>query len=325
MAQLPLSQEKLVEQFSELLLTLEKTAQSCFLLGHVEQALQVLQAGMQVIQLPDVPSPDQARFKLAYANMLAVKTQFANAPVEEAVAMLEEVKQLAIQHEDEQLHSDALQSLGNALYVSASNKRDGDPRVLLAYFQEALEHRRKLHDEQGISESLFYVGLISDILGQKDTAQNSYRQALEIARTGGYARIEFEALRHLGFLEQARGNLPQAQQYFTESLHTLEQSGIRVYLPFAHVVLADVCFAQGDVELASTHCQQARELARTMDIKKALIFALLTSGRICQQKQELEQAGDYFDQAYAVAESIHLTYAMQQASSARQALPTISD
>ncbi|HEX6481151.1 MAG TPA: hypothetical protein VF043_20120, partial [Ktedonobacteraceae bacterium] len=67
-------------------------------------------------------------------------------------------------------------------------------------------------------------------------------------------------------------------------------------------------------------CQKALDLARKMDIKKALIFSLLISGRICQEKQEKVQARDYFEQAFAVAQAIDLKYTMQQASSALQAL-----
>jgi hypothetical protein len=45
--------------------------------------------------------------------------------------------------------------------------------------------------------------------------------------------------------------------------------------------------------MAASHCQKALNLARKMDIKKALIFSLLMSGRIWQEKQERVQARDY--------------------------------
>jgi tetratricopeptide (TPR) repeat protein len=309
-----LSQEELPEQLRALLLTLEKTAQSYFLRGQVEQALQVLQWGIQLFSLPEMTQQNQARLLLAYGNMLAVKTQFENAPEAPALSVLEQAKQLALNIQDEQLLGDAMNGIGFATYVAASNKREGDPQMLLTIFQEALEHRRRLHDERGISESLFYVGLISALLRQEEAAQSSYKEALQIARTAGYPREAAEALRHLGFLEQAQGNFSQAQQYFTEALQVLEHARLDVYLPFAYVVLADVCLAQGNVEAASAHGKIALELARKMNIKKALIFSLLSLGSICQEKQEKEQAKSYFDQAYAVAQAIDLTYAMQQAS-----------
>jgi tetratricopeptide (TPR) repeat protein len=318
MAQSLPSQETLSEQWRVLLLTLEKTAQSYFLSGQLEQALQLLQVGIQLVHIPEVTPREQARFKLAYGNMLAIKTNFENAPVENALALLEEAKQLAMTIADDQLIADALNGIGYAHYVAASNKREGDPHMLLAYFQEALERRRALHDDRGISESLFYIGLISELREQKEFAHTSYTQSLEIAQQHGYSREAFEALRHLGFFEQAQGNFSQAQQYFTESLQQLEHAGIQVYLPFAHVVLADACLAQGNVEAASSHCQKALDLAPKMNIKKALIFSLLSSGRICQEKQEHAQARGYFEQAYAVAEAIDLKYAMQWASSALQ-------
>jgi tetratricopeptide (TPR) repeat protein len=322
MMQLPSSQEELPEQLRVLLLTLEKTAQSYFLLGQVEQALQLFQIGMQLIHMPEVMPRERARLKLSYGNMLAIKTNFENAPVEDALAVLEEVKQLAAKLDDAQLLADVLNGIGFAHYVAASNKRDGDPHRLLDYFQEALERRRILHDDRGISESLFYVGLISELLDQKEVARISYTQSLQIAQQQNYPREAFEAFRHLGFLEQAQGNFPQAQHYFTESLHQLEHAGIYIYFPFAHIVIADVCLAQGNVEVASSHGQKALELARKMNIKKALIFSLLSLGSICQEKQEKDQAKDYFEQAYAVAQSVDLKYAMQRAFQALHNLST---
>lgn len=314
------SHEGLTEQLRGLLFALENSARGYFLRGQLEQALQLLQVGLQVIPLPEVRQRDRATFLLHYGNMLAVKTNFENAPVEAAVLVLEQAKQFATELDDAHLFADALSGIGYARYIAASNNRDGDPQMLLATFQEVLERRRVLHDDRGVSESLFHVGLLSEVLGQKEVARSSYTQALQIARTSGYPREASEALRHLGFLEQTQGNLFQAQQYFTEALHVLEHAEIQVYLPFTHIVIADVCLAQGNMELASSQCQRALELSRRMDIKKALIFSLLTNGHICQEKQEEKQARDSFEQAYTVAQSIDLKHAMQSASSALQHL-----
>ena len=288
----------------------------------MKQALQLLQIGMQLMQLPGVTPREQARLKLSYGNILVIKTNFENAPIEDAITVLEEVKQLATKLNDAQLLADALNSIGYARYVAASNKRNGDPHMLLAYFQEALESRRILHDNRGISESLFYVGLISELLGQRGVARISYTQSLQIALQQNYPREAFEALRHLGFFEQSQGNFLQAQHYFTESLHQLECAGIHIYLPFAHVVIADVYLAQGNVGMAFSHGQKALELARKMNVKKAIILSLLSLGHICQEKQEKGQAKDYFEQAYAVAQTVDLKYAMQQASQALHNLST---
>jgi tetratricopeptide (TPR) repeat protein len=322
MTQLLSSQEELSEQVRVLLLTLDKTAQAYFLSGQAEQALQLFQIGMQLIHMPEVMLQAQARFKLSYGNLLAIKTNFENVPVEDALAVLEDVKQVAAKLEDAQLLADALNGIGYAHYVASSNRREGDPQMILAYFQEALERRRMLHDERGISESLFYVGLISELLGQKEVARTSYIQSLQIAQQQGYAHEAFEAFRHLGSLEQAQGNFSQAQHYFTESLHQLERARMHVYLPFAHVVIADVYLAQGDVEAAFSHGKIALELAQKMNIKKALFFSLMSLGHISQEKQEKDQAREYFEQGLVVAQEVDLKYAIQRASQALDNLST---
>src|SRR5581483_7321341 len=103
---------------------------------------------------------DQIKLLLHNGNMLTAKTQFENAPVEEALSMLEQAKQLATELHDEQLIADALNAIGFAHYVAANNRQEGDPHMIRACFQDALERRRTLHDERGVSESLFHLGLI---------------------------------------------------------------------------------------------------------------------------------------------------------------------
>ena len=136
MTQLLSSQEELSEQVGVLLLTLEKTAQAYFLSGQAEQALQLFQIGMQLIHMPEVMPRVQARFKLSYGNMLTiVKTNFENAPVEDALAVLEDVKQTAAELDDAQLLADALNGIGYAHYIASSNKREGDPHSFSLIFK----------------------------------------------------------------------------------------------------------------------------------------------------------------------------------------------
>ena len=315
-------QESLPEQFGIVLLTLEKIAQSYFMLGNLEQALQIFQFGMQLVNAPEIMQRDRAEFLLHYGNILSAKTQFTNAPVEEALSVLEQAKQLAATLNDVQLLADALDSIGFARYVAASNKREGDPDVFRAFFQDALERRYVLHDERGVSESLFHLGLTAQVLDEMEVAREFYTEALQIAQQHNYLAEASDALRHLGFLEQDQENFPQAQQYLTESLHIREQIGKQVYLPFAYVAVADVYLAQGNVELASFHAERALELALKTDIKKALIFSLFSRGRVCQEKQEKQQARGYFEQAYSVAQEIDLKYMMYELSSALQQLST---
>jgi tetratricopeptide (TPR) repeat protein len=315
-------QEALSKQLGTFLLHLEKIAQSYYVLGNLDQALQLFQIGMQVIHIPEVTQRDQARFLLNYGNTLTIKTLFENAPVEKALSLLENAHQLAVTLADEQLIADTLDGIGYAHYISASSKRDGDPHMFLAYFQEALERRKALHDDRGISESLFHLGLTNDVLGQKEAARSFYTQALQIAQQQNYPLEASYVLRHIGFHEQMQGNLSQAQQYFTESLHLRTQIDMHPLLPFSYVALSDVYLAQGNMKLASFTCQKALDLARKMDIKRVLIFSLFNSGCICQEKHEEEQARDYFEQAYNMAKSIDLDYAIQFASSALQSLST---
>ncbi|GLV55619.1 hypothetical protein KDH_24630 [Dictyobacter sp. S3.2.2.5] len=315
----------LPEQFDAVLETMEYIVTSYFTVGRLEQALHTLRAGQSLLELPEVPTAARARFLLCYGRMLTLKTQFENAPEDDAIELLQQARRLAKQADDPRLIADAVDSIGFAGYTAASNRHEGDPSLLQGYFQEALERRRDLQDQRGISESLFHLGLIEDIIDQPEQAHEYYTQSLHLAQQYNYAREAAEALRHLGFHAQREGNLSEAQRYFSESLRMAEMCGMQMYLPFAHVTLADVYLEQKELDRASEHARQALELAGRLDVKRAQIFALFSSGSICQARGETQQARDYYEQAHALAQTIGLGYAIQRASDALQHLPGGAD
>ncbi|GHO87440.1 hypothetical protein KSZ_54460 [Dictyobacter formicarum] len=318
-------QGALSSQFDTVLETMEGIATSYFLSGRLEQALQILQVGRLLLSMPEVTTHAQARFLLQYGRTLTLKTQFENAPEDEAIAVLQQVQQLAKQLDDPQLIADAVDSIGFAGYTAASNRREGDPSLLQGYFQEALERRQALQDQRGCSESLFHLGLIEDIIDQPEQAHRYYTQALQLARQHNHPREAAEALRHLGFQAQRQGRPAEAQQYFRRALRMAEQSEMQVYIPFAHVALADVYLEQKELDRASEHARKALELAQSMDIKRAHIFALFSNGSICQARGDTKLARDYYEQAHALAQTIGLGYAIQRAGDALQQLAENTD
>jgi hypothetical protein len=70
------SQKALPEQLRTLLLTLEKIAQSYFMFGHLEQALQLFQIGMQLLRVPEVTQRDQDT--LSHHQLLSYHTYGTN-------------------------------------------------------------------------------------------------------------------------------------------------------------------------------------------------------------------------------------------------------
>ncbi|GCE22419.1 tetratricopeptide repeat protein [Dictyobacter kobayashii] len=318
-------QEALPAQFGKVLEALEGIASTYYMTGRLEQALHIFQAGRPLLAMPEVTLHDQAQFLLHYGQMLTRKTQYENAPEDEAVELLQQARRLAVQLDDKPLIADAVDSIGFAGYVAASNRREGDPSLLQVYFQEALERRQALQDQRGISESLFHLGLIEDIIDQPEQAHVYYTQALQLARQHNHPGEASEALRHLGFHALRDGQLAEAQQYLSEALHTAEQSGRQLSIPFAHVALSDVYLEQHKLDLASEHARKALELAQSMHVTRAHIFALSNLGSICQARGDKMQARAYYEQAHQLAQEIGLGYAIQQANAALQQLTERAD
>jgi tetratricopeptide (TPR) repeat protein len=291
-------------QYSTLLRSLCDIAESYYYLGRLDDALNLLDAGIQIAEQREALPGDRALLLLQRGKLGATKIFLANNSLEATLADLAWAQQIAEEIDDHRLLGSALNLIGQAHYfnILSSGGQDWDaPRT---YFQQALAEQEAIYDTAGACDSIFQLGLLHERKAEYDLAADHYRRVLDLTAQHDHRRERSYAARHLGFIYHGQGDLEQARRLFEESLALREQIGLKLYIPFAQIALGDVLLDQGDSAGAMAQYQNAHRLAGEIDLKAGLISALLSLGYAHKEQQSLQQALDCFEHARAIAQTI---------------------
>src|SRR6266487_1100023 len=314
MAQSTNSSHSISDHFTNVINNLCEITESYYLLGRLDEALSVLQTGLQLTTVKDVQPRDRVRLVLQYGKILVANYFLTNKDFDLAFATILEAKQLAEETQYEKGIADALNLIGQAHYNKTLNTGEGDYEQALAYFQQSLERREKLRDTRGISEALFNIGLTYERRNLYDKALEYYTDALQFAELYNHKLEKSYALRHLAGLAWDKDDLDAALNYALNSLALREEIGFRRYLPFSHLLVGDIYEARKDIENALIHYQNAQALAEEMGIKNALVFSLLALCDIQLAQQDVAQARENFTHAHELALELQIAYAINEAS-----------
>lgn len=181
----------------------------------------------------------------------------------------------------------------------------------LTEHESALELRRRIHDEPGITRSLNALGLTRWRRGEAESAARSFTAALESAREHGIAAFEIFALMNLGMVELGRANaaLPGASRsgyaaalaHLDEALTLLDTAqDRRFYRVNILYDRAEALAGLGDLRAAVPCAAEAVALARSLANPLLLASALLSLSRVERATAHLDDAAE------ALKESIRL-------------------
>jgi tetratricopeptide (TPR) repeat protein len=296
----------IAEQYGVLIDTLCSIAEAYYYCGRLDDALQLLDAGAQILDLKEVGQHSQISLLLQLGKLRVTKVFLSNGDFDSAMAALSRARHLAETTQNRRQLGVALNLIGQAHHFRSLNNGDQDWDTPQAYFQQALEHSQAAGDMRGTSESLFQLGLMHERKQQHDSASAYYQQVIELANQYDYKQEKSFATRHLAGIFQGRGELDQALRLFEESLALREEIGLKLYLPFASISVGDVLYDQGHIAEALARYQAAFELAEEMELQAGLIAASLSMGYAHKEQQDSPQALACFERARDLARAIGL-------------------
>lgn len=316
---MPKSQDSITTSYATLIRVLCDISEAYLYEGKMDASLNILMVGDQLTAAQEVAPSDAMKFLLQYGKVRIMNYFLANEGYDEMVATVLHAQQAAEKAENEQGKADALQLLGEVYYYQSLNSERHEFARALENFRQALDSRTALHDERGISESLFYIGVVHEHEDEPDDdkAFEYYTRAFHIARNNDYKLEESYATRHLaGMLmaKESKEDRGQALKYALRSLALREEIGFKRYLPPSHNLVGEIYFLQGDVEHALLHQQQAYALAQEMNLPMFCMWSLFAMGEIHQAQKDVSQAKKDFEQAYAIAQEMKIPYGINEAS-----------
>src|SRR5215212_10171616 len=298
------------EQYTAVLKGLTTLAESYFYDGRIEDAVHVLTCAQQLADASDVRPHDLAALLICAGSIYSWRGSLITGDYDLPLSLLHRAEQLAGVTHDHLLLARALDMLGSAYYKQAMTLAEADFERPLSYFQHALLLRETAHDQRGICESLFHVGLITERKRQYDAALRAFDTVYTTAKHHHYHGAVAEAARHLGFAHLRTGAFDQALACFQEARLLLEETGQHIFLPFAELSVGEVFAMQQQWEQAEQHYHIAYALAQTMQIKRASVQIAYSLGEVCEAQNKTDEAYAYYETAYDLATAIQFKLGM---------------
>jgi len=297
---------ELTKQYKSLVEALCRISEIHYYEGKLDDAAQLLENGAQMLKQNGISREDALKFQLQRGKILYYKNSVDGGDYTESIAFLLETQKMADSIDNEYLKALALDLVGRAFYGQAFT--GGDFEMPLKYFKQAFAIRQKLGDKQGLSESLFHIGLVYE--NKKDSTKEDkqkafeyYSQSLELAEKGGFKLDAAYDYRHLAGLYEERGDLDKALDYFTKSFALREEIGFKIYLSPAALVIGDVHLKKKDYAKANDFYQKGLSLAESINANRFIVMSLLLLGDVQQVTGNSAKALDYFRQALKRAEA----------------------
>ncbi len=209
-----------------------------------------------------------------------------------ALAALDTALAVARESGEPQSEADAIQYLGQFHYGDAFATNDWEtPR---SFFLQALRKRERLGDRRGLAESYFYLGLTFEQEGRPEPAMDCYEKSLALSEEIGDRALQSYAHRHIGGIEEERGELEAAEGDISCSLELRRAAGFSVLVPFALLQKADfVAGHRGDDEEAARLLGEAIDVAEASRSTRALAAARIELARVYLKGNDARRALSY--------------------------------
>ncbi|MCW3051652.1 MAG: hypothetical protein JWN14_822 [Chthonomonadales bacterium] len=157
-----------------------------------------------------------------------------------------------------------------------------------ANFQKAVDYYRDAGPPATVVFLLIMMGGCQTGLQQHDLAEESHRQALELARSGSMPSMEGLALLFRGFSARDRGLLELAEQYFTRS-HTVYESIPSAWgVVRAQANLAEITRRLGKLDRSLELFRSCLVTAREFSNPQETVYILAALAALLHDRQDWE-------------------------------------
>jgi tetratricopeptide (TPR) repeat protein len=159
------------------------------------------------------------------------------------------------------VEADLALTRGRLMHARFLERRVEDPDEL-SLFERAIELFRRLGDERGEAEALFWLGTFHQVVrADHTTALPSLTRAQELATRADDRLTLSYVLRHLGFVEQAEGRVAAARDLFVESTRLRREIGFHAGVAANLVGLAYISVELGEPAKSRELLDEAADLA----------------------------------------------------------------
>ena len=214
------------------------------------------------------PPSSEAELLLQLGITLTEESMFRGvAGLEEGRTALLHAQKLAEGAGDLRLLGRIYNALGFSWHIQfIESDRSKEFAEEIEYFERACTILKEHGSKSEYGLALFNRGLVFDVVRkQYAQAEPFHRQAYELAIEAGDKVLQSYAIRHLGFIHLAAGELESAEKALTESLHLRKAANFIPGTAFSLAALAHLEMRKGNSQRALQLLREARAMLVALD------------------------------------------------------------
>jgi len=217
---------------------------------------------------------------------------------DDAIKFLNEARRINEEDEDLLYKIKILNELGS-VYRRISRLDEA-----LDLHEQALGLLKNFNDEEELTTTYVYLGIISDIMGNYDKALSYHQKALELNKKQNDIRGIAGAIHNIGILYQKLEKYPKALDYFKQALKYWEQLNNQSGLASTYNSLGGVSELTNNPKEALKYYKLALELWEKSGSKNSISIALHNIGSVYETLAHYDEAIKYIQQAIDIREKI---------------------
>lgn len=260
--------------------------------GQYDKALERQEQALALVDSSDSPVTF-ARLQLNIASLHDNKGDLAAALKYylKGIEILEETP-------DSSMFATALNNLG-VTYNNLSKHEEAKH-----YLQRSIDIAKKVGDKVSLLRATNNLAIAEKGLGNIDGAIETYDEALQLHKEVRKDTPPFRILYNLGMAHKDQGNLDKAEDHFKESLSYCEQAGITQGLIYNYGGLANVEELRGNLPQAHEFYSNALDVANDIGAKGLQADVLNSLYVLEKKRENYARSLSYFEQYNVLTDSL---------------------
>ncbi|HEY0319744.1 MAG TPA: tetratricopeptide repeat protein [Pyrinomonadaceae bacterium] len=176
----------------------------------------------------------------------------------------------------------------------------GDLAKARQLYDESLEIKKKLGNQNGIAVTLHQLGRLAEEQGNLAEARRLYDESLEIAKKLGNQSGIARTLHQLAILAETQGDLAEARRLYDESLEIAKKLGDQSGIALTLHQLGNVAYLQGDLAEARRLYDGSLEIAKKLGDQSGIASTLHQLAILAHNQGDLAEARRLYDESLEI-------------------------
>jgi tetratricopeptide (TPR) repeat protein len=191
-------------------------------------------------------------------------------------------------------------------YLGLLSWTEGNINAADEFFKESLNLYQKCEHRRGIAESVFFLGIVEDERGNQSLALSRYEHSLDLFSLSKDLWGIARVSQLLGEFFLQQGNYEKARQIFEQGLKIDEELQVKDGIATALANLGSLYRKQGEDQRARWYLERSHSMAKEYDLKVQILVMAHDLGYIALKYDDISLAAKYFGEGIAIARKIGL-------------------